>query len=104
MGEKVLALGPGLSWRTRLSWLPSIASLSSLPISPLLGTVARDSDAHGYRDPCGFMGTGVMGAGAGHQIFTRDVPIPVWAGDGSVTRSHQSDVSAFSTHYERDHR
>jgi len=39
------------------------------------------SDAHGYGDPCGFTGMGVMGAGAGHQIFTRDVPIPVWAGD-----------------------
>ncbi len=49
-------------------------------------------------------GTGVTGAGADHQIFTGDVPVPVWEGDGSVTRSHQSDVSVFSTHYERDHR
>ena len=37
-------------------------------------------------------------AGAGHQIFTCDVPVPVWAGNGSVTRSHQSDISSFSTH------
>ena len=60
-------------------------------------TLPVTSDAHGYRDPRGFTGTGVTGAGAGHQIFTRDVPVPVWAGDGSVTRSHHSDVSAFST-------
>ena len=41
------------------------------------GGLRTGSDAHGYGDPCGFTGTGVMGAGAGHQILTRDVPVPV---------------------------
>ena len=52
------------------------------------------SDDHGYGDPCGF-----TGAGAGHQIFTRDVPVPVWAGDGcdSIT---QRDTSMCSTHHQ----
>jgi hypothetical protein len=47
----------------------------------------RDSDVHGYENPCGFAGTGVTGTGTGDEIFTRDLPVPVWAGDGSVTRS-----------------
>ncbi len=45
----------------------------------------RTSDDHGCDNPCGFAGTGVTGAGVGHNILTRDVPVPVWAGDGSVT-------------------
>ena len=43
------------------------------------------SDDHGCDNPCGFAGTGVTGAGEGHNILTRDLPVPVWAGDGSVT-------------------
>ena|SRR5258705_11825071 len=31
----------------------------------------------------------VTGTGTGHEIFTRDLPVPVWAGDGSVTGSVQ---------------
>ncbi len=40
--------------------------------------------------------------GTDHEIFTCDVPLPVSAGDGSVTRSHQGDMSVFSTHYQRN--
>ena len=45
------------------------------------------SDGHGNPDPCGIAGTGVTGMGTGEKKVTRDVPIPVLAGDGSVTRS-----------------
>ena len=44
-----------------------------------------NSDDHGYENPCGFAGTGITGMGAGDKIFTSDVPVPVLAGDGSVT-------------------
>ncbi len=50
-------------------------------IFSLISTTSS-SDAHGYGDPCGFTDTGVTGAGVGHQIFTHDDPIPIWAGDG----------------------
>ena len=70
----------------------------------VLDSVVMASDAHGYRDLCGFTGTGVTGAGVGHQISIRDIPVPVWAGDRSVTRSHQSDMSVFSTHHEHNGR
>jgi len=30
----------------------------------------------------GIAGTGLTGVGAGHQIVTRDIPVPVWVGDG----------------------
>ncbi len=53
------------------------------------------SDVHGYWYPYGFAGTGVTGMGTGHEIFTHDIPIPVWAGDGSVTWWH---VSVFDHH------
>ena len=56
------------------------------------------SDDHGYENPCGFTGTGVTGTGAGDEIFTRDLPVPVWAGDGSVTRSHQSTLQESRSH------
>jgi hypothetical protein len=59
------------------------------------------SDDHGYDNPCGFAGTGVTGAGEGHNILTRDLPVPVWAGDGYVTGSHQGDTSTFFTHHLR---
>ena len=42
---------------------------------------ATSSDGHG------FAGTGHAGTGAGDQIVTRDIPVPVWAGDGYVTGS-----------------
>ena len=42
VSKKIFALGSGLSWCTRLSWLSGVASSSSLSVSPLLGTVARD--------------------------------------------------------------
>jgi hypothetical protein len=32
-----------------------------------------------------FAGTGSTDTGAGDQIVTRDIPVPVLAGDGSVT-------------------
>jgi len=62
---------------------------------------ADNSDGHGFENPCGFTGTGHAGTGAGDQIVTRDLPIPVWAGDGSVTGSHQGDTST-STPHQRD--
>ncbi len=34
-----------------------------------------------------------MGTGTGHESFTRDVPVPVLAGDGSVTGSHHIKVT-----------
>jgi len=37
--------------------------------------------------PCGFAGTGHAGTGAGDQIVIRDIPVPIWAGDGYVTGS-----------------
>jgi len=43
---------------------------------------SSSSDGHGFENPCGFAGTGLTGTGAGHQIVTRDIPVPVWAGDG----------------------
>ena len=43
----------------------------------------------------GFAGTGVTGMGADHQIFARDLPVPIWEGDGYVTGSHQGDTLAF---------
>ena len=45
-------------------------------------------------------GTGLtgVGAGAGHQIFTHDVPVPVWAGDRGVTGSHQHDMTMYIVH------
>ena len=67
-----------------------------------LAEMFASSDDHGYENPCGFTGTGVTGTGAGDEICTRDLPVPVWAGDGSVTRSHQGDVSTFSTPHQRD--
>jgi hypothetical protein len=45
------------------------------------------SDGHGNVNPCGIAGTGVTGTGTGEKNITRDVPVPVLAGDGSVTRS-----------------
>ena len=39
------------------------------------------SDGHG------FVGMGHAGTGAGDQIVTRDIPVPIWAGDGYVTGS-----------------
>ena len=50
---------------------------------PLIWLLLEASDDHGCDNPCGFAGTGVTGAG--HNILTCDVPVPVWAGDGSVT-------------------
>jgi hypothetical protein len=58
----------------------------------------------GHGDGCGFAGTGVTGTGAGDKIFTRDLPVPIWAGDGSVTRSHHGDMSTFSTPNQRRQR
>ena len=43
------------------------------------------SDGHGFENPHGFAGTGHAGTGAGDQIVTRDIPVPVWVGDGYVT-------------------
>ena len=45
------------------------------------------SDGHGNPDPCGIVGTGVTGTGTGEKKVTRDVPVPILAGDGSVTCS-----------------
>ena len=59
------------------------------------------SDGHGFENPCRFAGTGHAGTGAGDQILTRDLPVPVWAGDGSVIGSHQGDMST-STPHQRD--
>jgi hypothetical protein len=55
------------------------------------------SDGHGYGDPRRVTGTGHCGTGTGVKTLPRDVPVPVWAGDGSVTGSVRSDVSTFST-------
>jgi hypothetical protein len=48
-------------------------------------TLSEISDDHRYENPCGFVGTGVMGMGMGYEIFTHDIPVPIWEGDGSVT-------------------
>ncbi len=44
--------------------------------------VSKPSDGHRFENPCRYAGTGLTGTGAGHQIVTRDIPVPVWAGDG----------------------
>jgi hypothetical protein len=44
-----------------------------------------DSDGHGFENPCGFAGTGHAGTGTGDHFVTRDIPVPVPAGDGYVT-------------------
>jgi len=43
-----------------------------------------DSDGHRNKFPHGYMGMGAMEIGTGVKKFPRDIPIPVWAGDGSV--------------------
>jgi hypothetical protein len=52
-------------------------------IRPLFGLFwnlcINSSDGHG------FAGTGHAGTGAGDQIVTRDIPVPVPAGNGYVT-------------------
>ena len=50
------------------------------------------SDGHGNANPCGIAGTGT-----GTNFLPRDVPVPVSAGDGSVTVSVRGDVPTFST-------
>ena len=47
------------------------------------------SDGHGNPDPCGIAGTGVTGTGMGEKKVTRDVPVPVLVGHGSVLRVTQ---------------
>jgi len=43
------------------------------------------SDGHGYGDLLRVTGTGHYGTGMGVKFLPHDVPVPVWAGDGSVT-------------------
>jgi hypothetical protein len=50
------------------------------------------SDGHGNLNPCGIVGTGVTGMGTGEKKVTCDVPVPVLAGDGSVTRLSVHDI------------
>jgi len=55
------------------------------------------SDGHGNVNPCGIVGTGVTGTGTGEEKITHNVPVPVLAGDGSMTRSVQTVNATFST-------
>ena len=48
------------------------------------------SDGQGYVTLSRVMGTGYHGTGMGEKKITRNVPVPVLAGDGSVTRSVQT--------------
>ena len=50
-----------------------------------------DSDGHG------FAATGHTGTGEGDQIVTRDIPIPVLAGDGYVTRRNSCHITIHFT-------
>ena len=36
-----------------------------------------NSDEHGFLYPCGFVGMGSVGVGAGGNILTRSIPAPV---------------------------
>ena len=49
------------------------------------------SDGHG------FVGTGHAGTGEGDQIVTHDIPIPVPAGDGYVTRRNGCHITTHFT-------
>jgi len=46
---------------------------------------AESMGTHTRSDGHGFVGTGHAGTGTGDQIVTRDIPIPVPAGNGYVT-------------------
>jgi len=61
------------------------------------------SDGHGIEIPCGVRGTGHYGTGTGEKNSPRDVPVPVWAGDGSVTASVRN-VDAVTRQHSRRRR
>jgi hypothetical protein len=42
---------------------------------------------------------GLAGMGAGHQIITRDIPVPIWAGDGLLSPSTTMAVPLLTTHH-----
>jgi len=84
-------------WGRTLSLALEICEAGSAPLkSTETGSPSNGSDGHGNVNPCGIAGTGVTGTGTGDQILIRDIPVPVLAGDGSVTRSLMRDVSTFS--------
>jgi len=51
----------------------------------LLTLTPIPSDGHRFENPCGFAGMGHVGTGAGDQIVTRDIPVPIPVGNGYVT-------------------
>ena len=65
----------------------------ALPLDQVLYFLAEQStvsDGHGNEFPHGYRSTGATGTGMGVKFFSCDVPVPIWASDGSVTDSVQN--------------